>query len=375
MYVAVKGGEEAIANAHKLLAEKRRGDRSVPELEISQIKEQLGLSVDRVMTEGSLYDRELAAIAIKQAQGDLVEAIFLLRAYRTTLPRFGFSEPIETATMEIQRRISSSFKDIPGGQVLGPTYDYTHRLIDFALRVPENGNPGTCREEVSDEAIQNDMPRVADLLAAEGLLDDEAANDKNRSVADLTRDPLELPAGREMRLQNLARGDEGFILSLAYSLLRGFGSSGHPFLGEIRFGEVTVEFVPQELGFPIDVGGIPVTECIMFNRFMGSGETPPRFIKGYGLTFGHCERKAMAMALVDYALRSGELGEKFEYPAQDEEFVLFHSDNVQASGFVEHLKLPHYVDFQADLVLMRNCLAEFKNDSRNNKGIEDEEAI
>ena len=375
MYVAVKGGEEAIANAHKLLAEKRRGDRSVPELEISQIKEQLGLSVDRVMTEGSLHDKELAAIAIKQAQGDLVEAIFLLRAYRTTLPRFGFSEPIETARMEIQRRISSSFKDIPGGQVLGPTYDYTHRLIDFALGVPENGNPETCSEESADETIQKDMPRVADLLAAEGLLDNEDADDKERPVADLTRDPLELPAGRDVRIQNLARGDEGFMLSLAYSLLRGFGSSGHPFLGEIRFGEVTVEFVPEELGFPIEVGEIPVTECIMFNRFMGSAEIPPRFIKGYGLTFGHCERKAMAMALIDYALRSRELGEKFEYPAQDEEFVLFHSDNVQASGFVEHLKLPHYVDFQADLVLMRSRQAEFKNDSRKDRGIEDEQAI
>lgn len=375
MYVAVKGGEEAIANAHKLLSEKRRGDRAVTELEISQIKEQLGLSVDRVMTEGSLYDHELAAIAIKQAQGDLVEAIFLLRAYRTTLPRFGFSEPIETARMEIQRRISSSFKDIPGGQVLGPTYDYTHRLIDFALGVPENGNPGTCRGEVADEAIQKDIPRVTDLLAAEGLLNDEAADDKKRPVADLTRDPMELPAERDVCLQNLARGDEGFILSLAYSLLRGFGSSGHPFLGEIRFGEVTVEFVPEELGFSIEIGEIPVTECIMFNSFMGSVDTPPRFIEGYGLTFGHCERKAIAMAIVDYALRSRELGEKFEYPAQSEEFVLFHSDNVQASGFVEHLKLPHYVDFQAELVLMRNRRAEFKNDSRNNRGIEDEKAV
>ncbi len=375
MYVAVKGGEEAIANAHKLLAEKRRGDRNVPELEISQIKEQLGLSVDRVMTEGSLYDSELAAIAIKQAQGDLVEAIFLLRAYRTTLPRFGFSEPIETAKMEIQRRISSSFKDIPGGQILGPTYDYTHRLIDFALGVPENKNPGISRGESAAKAIQNDMPRVADLLANEGLLNDEATDDNNRPVADLTRDPLELPAGRDIRLQNLARGDEGFILSLAYSLQRGFGSSGHPFLGEIRFGKVTVEFVPEELGFSIEIGEIPVTECIMFNRFMGSADTHPQFIKGYGLTFGHCERKAMAMAIVDYALCSKELGERNEYPAQDEEFVLFHSDNVQASGFVEHLKLPHYVDFQADLVLMRSRQAEFKNDSRDNKGIKDEEAV
>jgi len=375
MYVAVKGGEEAITKAHKLLAEKRRGNPSVPELEISQINEQLGLSVDRVMAEGSLYDRELAAIAIKQAQGDLVEAIFLVRAYRTTLPRFGFSIPIETTRMQIQRRISSSFKDIPGGQILGPTYDYTHRLIDFSLRVPENENSEICRAESAEEAIQNNMPRVADLLENEGLLDNEATHENNGPAGDLTRDPLELPAGRDVRLQNLARGDEGFILSLAYSLQRGFGASGHPFLGEIRYGKVTVEFVPEELGFPIEIGEIPVTECIMFNRFMGSSDTPPQFIKGYGLTFGHCERKAMSMSIVDYALSSRELGEKNEYPAQDEEFVLFHSDNVQASGFVEHLKLPHYVDFQADLVLMRNRLAEFKNECRKGRGIEDEQDI
>ena len=84
MYVAVKGGERAIENAHTLLADARRGDRSVAELSLEQISEQLALAVDRVMSEGSLYDRELAALAIKQARGDLIEAIFLLRAFRTT---------------------------------------------------------------------------------------------------------------------------------------------------------------------------------------------------------------------------------------------------------------------------------------------------
>ena len=106
MYVAVKGGERAIENAHRLLAHERRGDRDVPELSLVQISEQLSLGVDRVMTEGSMYDRELAALAIKQARGDLIEAIFLLRAYRTTLPRFGASEPIDTGTMEIRPRIT-----------------------------------------------------------------------------------------------------------------------------------------------------------------------------------------------------------------------------------------------------------------------------
>src|SRR5688572_29510793 len=133
MYVAVKGGEQAIDNAHRLLAHERRGDPEIAEISPKQIESQLALAVDRVMAEGSLYDPELAALAIKQARGDLIEAIFLIRAFRTTLPRFGTSESIETDTMMIRRRVSATFKDLPGGQVLGPTFDYTHRLIDFAL--------------------------------------------------------------------------------------------------------------------------------------------------------------------------------------------------------------------------------------------------
>ena len=66
----------------------------------------------------------------------------------------------------------------------------------------------------------------------------------------------------------------------------------------------------------------------------------------------------MAMALVDRALRAEELSEAAPSPAQDEEFVLAHSDNVEASGFVQHLKLPHYVDFQGELALVREMLAE-----------------
>ena len=133
MYVAVKGGERAIENAHRLLAHERRGDRDVPEISLAQISEQLSLGVDRVMTEGSLYDRELAALAIKQARGDMIEAIFLVRAFRATLPRFGATEPVDTGAMQVRRRISSTFKDIPGGQILGPTFDYTHRLLDPQL--------------------------------------------------------------------------------------------------------------------------------------------------------------------------------------------------------------------------------------------------
>jgi alpha-D-ribose 1-methylphosphonate 5-triphosphate synthase subunit PhnI len=349
-YVAVKGGERAIDSAHTWLAEQRRGDPATPALSVSQIEQQLGRSVDRVMAEGSLYDRQLAALAIKQAQGDLIEAAFLLRAYRTTLPRFAHSKPVETGAMRIERRVSAIFKDLPGGQVLGPTYDYTHRLLDFGLM---DDNAVTTGPEA--EADQATMPRVPDILGHEGLLEPDSVSDGE--PGDLTREPLSFPAGRDVRLQALARGDEGFVLGMGYSTQRGYGGS-HPFAGEIRMGTVSVEIEPTELGFSIDIGDLVLTECQMVNQFKGSKTVPPQFTRGYGLVFGFGERKAMAMALVDRAMRAGDLGEDATAPAQNVEFVLYHSDNIEATGFVEHLKLPHYVDFQSELQNVRRMRAE-----------------
>jgi alpha-D-ribose 1-methylphosphonate 5-triphosphate synthase subunit PhnI len=346
MYVAVKGGEAAIDAAHELLATRRRGDQAVPELELEQIRGQLAGAVDRVMTEGGLYDPELAALAIKQACGDLIEAIFLLRAYRTTLPRLVASEPIDTGAMRVDRRISSTFKDLPGGQILGATFDYTHRLLDFALAAATTTAPRTRVATAADDP----MPRVTDLLGEEGLIEPPPV--EATEPGDITRVPVSYPAARDVRLQALARGDEGFLLAMGYSTQRGYGRN-HPFAAEIRRGHVTVEVVPPELGFAIEVGEIAVTECQMVNQFAGSEMTPPQFTSGYGLVFGGAERKAMAMALIDRALRAKELGENATAPAQDEEFVLSHADNVEASGFVQHLKLPHYVDFQSELDVLR----------------------
>ncbi len=378
MYVAVKGGETAIDNAHALLAARRRGSRSVPELSVEQLREQMPLAVSRIMSEGSLFDPELAALALKQAAGDMLEAIFLLRAYRTTLPRFTSSLPLDTGSMCVERRISATFKDLPGGQLLGPTFDYTHRLLDFSLldggsgdelrsaqQEAVSGSPwhATDRAEqggASQGDIMNSgvlpsdrvgrMPRVADLLADEGLLG--AESDSDAEVPDITREPLDFPSSRAQRLQALARGDEGFLLALGYSTQRGYGRN-HPFAGEIRIGQLEVWIAPEELGFAVPIGNIEVTECEMINQFIGSKDQPAQFTRGYGLAFGNAERKAMGMALVDRALRASEYQEGVESPAQQEEFVLMHCDNVEAAGFVSHLKLPHYVDFQSELDLVR----------------------
>jgi alpha-D-ribose 1-methylphosphonate 5-triphosphate synthase subunit PhnI len=162
-----------------------------------------------------------------------------------------------------------------------------------------------------------------------------------------------LPASRALRLQSLTRGDEGFILGMAYSTQRGYANS-HAFVAELRIGAVAVEMDIPELGFAIEIGEIIVTECETVNKFSGSKTEPPQFTRGYGLVFGMTERKAISMALVDRALRWKELGQdNLGAPAQDEEFVLYHSDNIQATGFLEHIKLPHYVDFQSELELIR----------------------
>ena len=270
----------------------------------------------------------------------------LRQHFGTTLPRFGASAALDTTQMQLTRRISATFKDLPGGQLLGPTFDYSHRLLDFAL-LAEGEQPGP---QVDPQAELSPCPRVLDFLADEGLMAREA--DDGAAVADITREPLDFPASRAQRLQALARGDEGFLLALGYSTQRGYGRN-HPFAGEIRIGEVEVWLEPEELGFAVPLGDIEVTECEMVNQFVGESAEQAQFTRGYGLAFGYAERKAMGMALVDRSLRAGEFNEEVEGPAQQDEFVLMHCDNVEAAGFVSHLKLPHYVDFQSELELIR----------------------
>lgn len=358
MYIAVKGGETAIEASRALLAEARRGDTAQPELQVEQLQQQQYLAVSRVMAEGSLYDPELAALALKQAQGDAVEAAFLLRAYRTTLPRLAFSLPLQTEVMRLKRRVSSIFKDLPGGQLLGPTVDYTQRLLDFALLQPGSALP-PLPEALPDGDAQarKEADSALARLAAEGLIEPALPPEGDPEPPDITRDPPRYPLNRAGRLQMMARADEGWLLGLGYSTQRGYAHT-HPFAGEMRLGQVSVELVPDELDFAIEVGEIELTECQMINQFVGSASVPPQFTRGYGLVFGHGERKAMAMALVDRVLRADEFGELKTSPAQDQEFVLPQGDSVEASGFVQHLKLPHYVTFESELQLIRTLREE-----------------
>ncbi len=377
MYIAVKGGEQAIEASYRLLEQARRGSGGFGRIEADQLVGQLGLLVDRVMADAGVHDPRLAALAIRQSRGDVIEACFLLRAYRTTMPRFVDSLPLDTGRMRVDRRVSAIFKDLPGGQLLGATFDYTQRLLDVDAPSPGCSDARTAhaddgtradrpagnvpdRRGVPEVAGMPDVPDVPgvpgalDALAADGLVEASLPDEGDPDPLDVTCSPPTFPLGRSARLQMMARSDEGWLLGMAYSTQRGYANA-HPFAGDVRIGKVALEIEPPELGFAICVGEIVVSECQMVTQF-SQGQETPCFTRGYGLTVGATERKAMVMALVDRAQRVDEFGERAQgglHPAQDAEFVLMHGDGVEASGFVQHLKLPHYVTFESELELLR----------------------
>ncbi|MCL2889536.1 MAG: carbon-phosphorus lyase complex subunit PhnI, partial [Eggerthellaceae bacterium] len=258
-YVAVSGGKEAIEASIRLLDYYKSGTDK--DLETEAIEGRLSLLVDRVMGEAGLYSRSYAALALKQCEGSIEEAVFLLRAYRSTLTRNYYTNTVDTAEMQLVRRISAAFKDIPGGQILGASYDYTHRLIDFDA---DKESPAELQQAMaamlaaqSPEEIVF-CPRVSDELKKEGLIDSYGANDCG--PFDVTANILEFPSPRSARLQSLARADTGFISGLAYSSLRGFGQV-HPTVGELRCGyvELYVPYLSVE-GESIYIGEILITE-------------------------------------------------------------------------------------------------------------------
>lgn len=351
-YVAVKGGKIAIENAAKFLDYERiKGTSS--SLEVEQIKEQLHLLVDRIMGEGSLYAPDLAALAIKQSSGDVLEAAFILRAYRTTQPRLGYSLTCSSGEMRIIRRISAAFKDIPGGQVLGPTPDYSLRLMDFDLFEDSHSRRQeyvrSLFEGIYDcDEMPESFPKIVELLRKENLLEERInKNSSDPAKDDVTRGSLTFPASREISLQSMARGETGGMLLLAYSNMRGYGNV-HPTVGELRVGFLPVKIRHPHSGGEYTIGEVKVTEAEIISQSKTS-EGTPKFTLGYGLCLGHNEVKAISMAVLDRATQTAEA----QVPSEDQEFVLTHIDGIESMGFCNHFKLPHYVTFQSSLDRIR----------------------
>jgi alpha-D-ribose 1-methylphosphonate 5-triphosphate synthase subunit PhnI len=131
--------------------------------------------------------------------------------------------------------------------------------------------------------------------------------------------------------------------------MRGYGDI-HPVVGELRVGHLPVQIRHPHSQEPYTIGEVKVTEAEVLARF-SAADGPPKFTLGYGLCFGHNEVKAIAMAVLDRAMQTGEP----HMPSEDQEFVLSHLDGIESMGFCSHWKLPHYVTFQSDLDRLRQA--------------------
>ena len=344
-YVAVTAGEEVIKRAEQLF-EKQRVDGDSAELGVDQLDEQLGRLTAQAMSESSLYAPRLAALAVKQAQGDTIEAAFLLRAYRSTLERYDETVTIDPGEMIASRRVSPAFKDVPGGQILGATKDYTQRLLDFALEENESSDP-TAEWDVDDAGEPDRLTNVTELLREENLLHEPDEPDIEEPT-DTTRKSITHPPERDAVLQELARGETGAITALGYSALRGYGQV-HPTLAEVRVGQLPVQIEHPYTDETVTVTHTEVTESEAVVPVYEKREDP-QFAFGYGLTFGRNERKAIGMTILDASIQLDSEAE----PAENAEFVLDTIDGMDSFGFIEHLKLPHYVTFQSILDRIRS---------------------
>lgn len=361
-YVAIKGGEDAIANAERLVEFERLRSGAEP-LTVTQVQHQFRSGVDRIMGEGSLYAPEHAALALKQVEGCTLEGAFIMRAYRATLKRSYHSEILNTRSMAVERRISSAFREIPGGQILGPTRDYSVRLLNTDLVNETFGSMETLLDSL-DESLKGDLleqpktfSKVIDMLQEQGLMRSVDDDDEKRRVVDVTREAVKFPAPRSAALQMLARAETGGLAALGYSSMRGFGSA-HPTIGELRVGKVKVH-VRDKRGRSRYIGSIRVTECEVISKLKQKKKEPvPYMTLGYGLCFGQNETKAICMGILDRSMRVDD-----EHPANSQEFVLYHTEGIESYGFTNHLKLPHYVTFQSGLDNLRKTMRQASEDS------------
>ncbi|UCI31704.1 carbon-phosphorus lyase complex subunit PhnI [Mesorhizobium sp. B4-1-4] len=339
-YVATRGGEHAIEQAERLF---RSDLGTISKDRVEGIRSSLPYLVDRLMGEASLYEPDLAALALAQAGGDLYEAVLLLRAYRTTQPRIAIAEPVKQPDLFTVRRISAAFKDIPGGQILGPTLDYSHRLLQVGVLTGEDYTP----EPVIPAAkpAPATQPSLTDWQKAQGLIAEHPVETiAPEEIPDLTREPLLFPVPRAHKLQSLARADTGGTLALGYATTRGYGDI-HPTVNEVRLAEAPV-LLRHPRGTVFSAGRVRVSQAEIISK-------SKNLELGFSATFGWNEVKVISAAILDRATSQPN-----PHAASTEEFVLYHTEPVESSGFCIHFKLPHYVTFQSTLDAYRRVKAD-----------------
>lgn len=347
MYVAAKGGEHAIQQAERLYHDLK--GPLTPEL-VQAVETGMPYLVDRVMGEASLYAPTLAALALAQTGGDTYEAVLILRAYRSTQPRLAYAATVTAEDMTVVRRISAAFKDIPGGQVLGPTLDYSHRLLRLDVLTAVS-QPADAPFAAASEPSPGQLPPVTDWQRMQRLLAplEPMPPTPPADLPDLTREPLLFPAPREHRLQALARADTGGVLALGYANMRGYGPI-HPTVNEVRLAHAQVHLTHPSTGVRFAIGKVRVSqaEVVQTER---NGATGPALELGFCATLGWNEIKTIAGSMLDMAMDRPDT-----HPALTEEFVLYHTEAVEASGFCIHFKLPHYVTFASGMDAVRDVM-------------------
>jgi alpha-D-ribose 1-methylphosphonate 5-triphosphate synthase subunit PhnI len=340
-YVAIKGGAEAIRASKQFL---RDEVRSAADIGDEQLIRGLRFACDRVISEGALYSEKLAAEAVRRSGGDLLEAAFYLRAHRSTCQRIGTANRIDTGDLRILRRISSAFKDIEGGQILGPSSDYVIRL--FASRAPE-APVVTERDDAATGHADIFAPSALQSLRDDDLVIELA--DADGEPFDVTRSFPLPPYPRSGVMQVMARGETGSLLAFAYTSMRGYGDV-HPTIGDLRLGWVELRFAHPFSSRLVTVGTLRLTACETVGTFVRDRRDGAlRLAVGFGLCFGFNETKAIAMSILDLAMNHPGYSVGGAGIATSPEMIIHHVDAIESMGFTNHFKLPHYVTFQADL--------------------------
>ena len=342
------------------------------------------------MGESGLYDEATAADAFRQAEGDLLEAAHLVRAYRSALPRLALSTATDADEMSVLRRIVPASRTPGGPQLLGRTTDYTARVLERPdgpppapaapeTTAPETTGPDTTAPETAETtARERTDPRrpprfYEQLLKADlAVRHEEPADDPE--PFDVSRGAARPPAPRSAVLASMARAETGALVALWYRSVRGPDGAFHEVtLGELRHGRLPVRVIHPLTGHAVEIGQIRATEAEAVEDLDGPAEDRTRLDVGYGLCFGHNERKAIAMANLDIAFRRAAQSDSTG--GELEQLLLLTTDGLDSSGFLEHLKLPHYVTFRSIVdrkVASRAALADSERAAgRSERGQDD----
>lgn len=342
-FVAIKGGEEAISNSLAFYNEETKSSIGYKEIQNS-----LKFAVDKVMSEGSLYTKKLSSMAIAKSGGDLLNAAFFVRSHRSSCARAGIAKIINTQEMRIIRRISSAFKDIAGGQILGPSNDYEVKLV---------------LKEVTHNTLWDNYDD-SDIFAASALKPLRDADmvkklPKESAISDITRVFPSAPYPRSAVMQVMTRGEGGSMLAFAYTSMRGYGDV-HPTIGDLRLGMCDVVFTHPFTKKEVKIGEIEATACEVAATFEKQENGKMELTTGFGFCFGYNETKAISMSILDTTLHNTAHTIGKGAIANNAEMIVQHIDGIESMGFTNHYKLPHYVTFQADLHVFSNALKHAK---------------